>query len=277
MVEDNICKSWLNISNKNKRCNRKACHNSDFCQYHKKSAIYMPQSANIQKNISDKHNINDKTEDNKIIDYKYLDLLCPETLLGLYESWVEVPQIFWVQLNNKWWDIRILTDIFSNQLNLTELENPKPSYPHDPFTRKNFSAKELDIYKNMCYSLKLKIYIGLKIFLDSNIYQSYEQNYGTSKIMCQRIINLFSEKMRFRIVNNKNSQDSYTGIWVDKNYPKSCFEILYKLYISIPFQLGINTDHGLLLFDNETKMLVKNYLDDVDKECINLNSPDLCV
>lgn len=250
------CMSWLNIKNKNSRCTRKTCENSDFCHYHKRSAIYMPQLNNIPS-------------------AETLDQSCPETLLGIYDSWTEVPTQYWIKINDKWWDVRILTDLFSNQLCSSEMENPKPTYPNDPFNRRNFTPDELLLIKNKCIELKLKIYIGLYYFLSHEFSGVYKQEYGTTHSMCISIVNILSHNLRYKIINNKNSQECFTGVWIQKNAPMSKFEQVYNLYNSLPFQVVMVGAGGVMLTDNINKINVKFILDNFDKDNVDLHDDSL--
>lgn len=258
---DDFCMSWLNSNNKDIRCTRKVCKESDFCQYHKRYSKYMP---NIIKN--------------KNINYQELDDKFPETLLGIYESWKDISEIYWIELNKKWWDIRILLNMFANQLISSEMENPKPMYPHDPFTRRNFTPIELEKIKNKCKELKLNIYIGLAKFLESNINDIFIQEYGTSSKMSNFINDNLSKYLRYKIVNFKNSQNCYIGFWVNKCVPLSSFEKMYKLYNSLPFQIYVMHIHGPIITDNINKINIKNIIESLEEENIDLNSGDvLCI
>ena len=86
--------------------------------------------------------------------------------------------------------------------------------------------------------------------------------------MSRQIINLLEEKFRFRLLNKKDSQDNYTGIWVFNTESKSDFEIFYNYYDSLPIQ--IQNIYGQI-YDNyekiETKKLLDSYL--IDNLSIN--------
>ena len=260
-----LCSSWLNQKNKSIRCTRLCCDNSDFCKYHKKYAIYMPGLDKLSK-------MSKEDDDYKILDEKY-----SENLLGLYDSWKDVPKKFRVILNNKYWDVRMLIDIFSNQLISCEMENPRPSYLHDPFTRRNFTPDELCIFASKCRDLSLKIYVGLAIFLKSNLKKIYKQEYATSQEMSYAIVQILSKKLRYKIINNKNSQDCYTGYWVKKSENFSDFEKLYKYYDSLPYQVYEYINHGYYIIENTEKTEIKHILDSIKQENIDLKSDDLCI
>lgn len=273
-----ICKSWLNNYNKNIRCNRQCCVNSDFCRYHKRYSIYMPNLINNINNKNNKNNVDIKNINNSNnITYLDLDKKYIENLLGLYESWKDIPTKYWIILNNKYWDIRILLDIFSNNIITSEMENPKPTWPHDPFTRRNYTPKELKFFKKQCKELNLKVYIGLAKFLNAKLKNIYKQEYGTSNEMAEIIIKLLSKNLRYKLINSKNSQDCFIGYWVSKNTKSSTFEEFYKLYISMPFQIYIYDMGDLYISDNIHKKNVKNIIDNIKEEYIDLNCDNNCV
>jgi len=263
-IDNNICMSWLNQQNKNTRCHRYTCKNSDFCQYHKRYSNYMPNILN-----------------NSIIDdvsYEFLDENFDENLLGIYDSWKEVPEKYWIKLNDKWWDSRILIDIFSSQLITSEMENPKPTYPHDPFTRRNFTPIELYSLKTHCKKNKQKIYMVLAKFLYIDLDSIYKQEYGTSYEMSNILIDYISREFRYKLMCNKNSQDCYNGYWVPKDWDLSSFEKIYNYYNSLPYQVYVydNDDDDYYITDNAHKNNVKNILESFTVENFNLNSDDIC-
>lgn len=280
-LDDQICMSWLNQKNKEIRCHRKTCEKSDFCQYHKKYSRYMQGLKNITITNDCIDNDNESKYKKKIqheqISSKYLDENFLENLLGIHESWEQVPENYWIKLNNKWWDIRILLDIFSNQLIASEMENPRPIYPNDPFTRKNFLPEELLLFKNNCKKNNLKIYTGLSLLLNSDLDAIYNKDYATSCEMSSKIINILSKKLRFKLICNKNSQDCYIGYWVPQNWQYSSFEELYKFYNSLSFQICLFENGNNIVFDNIDKINIKKIIDNLIEEDFNLNSDDICV
>jgi hypothetical protein len=235
------------------RCSRNKLENSDFCFYHNKSKIYFVNNNKI--NNQDK------------IYYEKLDELNIETLLGIYDSWKEIPQRYIIKLD-KYWDIRILVDILGNQLCASDMENPKPNLLHDPFTKRNYTKDELLTIKIKCIKESIEVYIGLKEILNNlNKYNIIE--YGFDNELSKNIIKILEKKLRFRIINNKNSQNNYNGLWVPKIESKSIFEYLYNIYQNIPYQefdLRFN-----ILRNNEKKIIFKEKLDALPLENISIN------
>lgn len=252
MKTGKICCSWQNIYNKDKRCNRYANEGTDFCRYHIRHKIYM-------------------SEDLKP---KPLPNMPIENLLGIYDSWSDVPEKYRISMDNNIWDLRIMANIFANQINSCEMETPKPMYPHNPFNRKNFSVEDLTLFKSKCRETKLRIYIGLYIFLENIHDVDCNQEYMTSKNTSYEIIKVLSKKLRFQIKNNKNSQDCYTGVWVKKGTKKSDFERAYTKYNDEPFQL-LDQYTGAITANPE-KIFMKIILDTYQHEEYNLDDPQYC-
>ncbi len=117
----------------------------------------------------------------------------------------------------------------------------------------------------------LRPQVNLKYLLENydKIYDNEYITYNTDFILSRKIIKLLEEKFRFRLINNKNSQDCYLGFWTDKNEPLSDFEIFYDYYNKIPFQI---TNIFGAIIDNIEKTEIKNMLDNYPKEFININN-----
>jgi hypothetical protein len=197
------------------------------------------------------------------------DMLYKENLMCIYDSFGEIPIQYLVYIDNKLWDIRLLLDQWSQLLCATEMQNSSPVYPSNPYTRKNINQEDI---KNILKSLKinkLKVYTPLRYFFENYNKISMSVNYNTDYELKKQLINLLEEKFRFRLLNNKNSQDAYTGIWVDKYEKLSDFEIFYDYYDKMPMQ--IQTPYGGPI-DNYEKIEVKKLLDKYPKENINLET-----
>jgi hypothetical protein len=156
-------------------------------------------------------------------------------------------------------------DLWGNLLCSTEMQNPLPVFPSNPFTRKNISIND---FKNIIRVLKfskIKLYEPLRYLFDNyqKVFDFKIDNFNTSKSLSQHLIKIINEKFRFRLLNIKNSQDSYIGIWVDKDYSLSDFEVFFDYYDKIPIQ--IQNVFGLI-YDNPEKIQIKNLLDNYSKE-----------
>ena len=251
-MSNKYCCSWLNINNKDKRCGRLVCGDTDFCKYHIRHKKYMSDDLKPKKQE-----------------------LPIENLLGIYDSWDEVPKEYHILMGKKIWDIRIMANIFANQINSCEMEGPKPLWPHDPFNRKNFDQNDLILFKSQCMKNNINIYIGLDIFLNSLQNIKCDQEYMTSKYTSQQIINNLEKKLRFQIKNYKNSQDCYIGLWVKKRTYRSKFEKIYMEYNDEPYQLyDVFTD---TIVNNPKKNFMRMIMNSLPSEPFDFDSPKYCV
>ena len=175
----------------------------------KKKNIIKDLMANIEKN---KNNIKKKI--NKIKNsYKFyskiFDKLYKENLLYIYDSFKEILPKYLVIVNKKIWDIRILLDLWGNLLCSTEMQNPSPVFPHDPFTKKNLEINDIN---NILQNLKkngLEIYSPLKYLLlnydkINGIYSDIKiPEFGNSQELSRMIVYILKDKFRFRLINKK--------------------------------------------------------------------------
>lgn len=236
------------------RCKKFALKNNDFCQLHNASHVYNEELLSkksaeyIETKAVDKYLnlIVNKFKTELIAKEKCMDENYSHGLLGLNDSWKEIPLIYWYKHGDVWWDIRTLTKTIAMQLNQSELEKPYPIFPENPFTRKKFTVNELfslrsrinilqNINKNSMVSpaeqsgdVKININIALAKFLTFP-----EKLLDTIRNECsqysasEKIIRKFSTCLRYKMINYKDSQGRYCGYWVAKRTPKSDFEKCY--------------------------------------------------
>lgn len=276
---DGKCMSFVNDkTNGKRRCNKKAIKCSDFCSLHKnKNLYYDVLLSNIKKEDSIKNNINteiikneidrlieDNISDNIINKIKnknnYLDSNFEYTLMGIYNSWNDIKYSNQIFIDNEYWFIDILTNSFTFQLNNSNMENPYPIYPNNPFNRKSFSPNNLMLIKQRLLFLKKPINITLKLLFNLppeilNI--CYSEALSSHDGFSQTLLDILLKEFRFMILNTKNSQDSYIGIWVTKNTPTTQFELLYQKYKNIPYQIY---QYGYII-DNPYRQQLKYVLD----------------
>lgn len=197
--------------------------------------------------------------------YFLLDNFYNENLLSILDSFKEIDIKNIVLINDKPWDINLLLDLWGNILCSTEMQNPLPVFPANPFTKKNISIKEFNNITNIIKNNKIKLYDPLK-YLFNNYKKVFDYNidiHNTSKSLSQHLIKILNENYRFRLLNIKNSQDSYIGIWVNKNNSMSDFEVFFDYYNKIPIQIQ---DNFGFIYDNPEKIQIKNLLDIYPKE-----------
>ena len=273
----NKCKSIKNNKEPYIKCNRNSLENNDFCGLHNKSRIYfkhkvIPKIKNpdeLTKKIK-KISINRNQFYNKKL-YKIYDKLYYENLMCIYDTFQEISLNYLVYIDNKVWDIRLLSENWGNLLTSSEMQNSSPIFPSNPFTRKNLSLEDINNVIQCMKSNNIKLYSPLKyLFLNVNkiLNINLSNSFNTNSELSKKIIDLLNEQFRFRLLNKKDSQDNYIGIWVNKNEIKSDFEIFYEYYDSIPIQ--IQDIYGLI-FDNFEKIHTKKLLDNYPKENINID------
>lgn len=256
--------------NKNKTCNRK-CENS-YCGLHKSSKTKIKINMKIIKDNKNKL-IKLKNKLNNLYKKKYVKLIDKynnENLLNIYENFNEVQLEHLIYLDNKIWDINLLIDLWANFLCSTEMQNSSPIFPSNPFTRKNINSEDV---KNIINSLKfnkIKIYSPLKYLLlnFNRVIDNNDVKYNTDNKLKRKIANLLEEHFRFRLLNIKNSQDNYIGIWVDKYFPLSDFEVFFDYYDKLPIQA--ENIYGEIV-DNYEKIQTKNLLDNYPSDKYNIN------
>lgn len=172
------------------------------------------------------------------IDIKMLDNDYIHNLLGLYDSWGDMDINDIILMDGEYWNIEIIASHFTRQLNNSNMENPYPIYPNSPCNRKHFSVESLVNLKNKLVTNNKKVNISLKLLLNQNveilneIYDNVDKHSFSSDIL-----NLFKENFRFMLINNKNSQNIYNGLWVNKNEKLTKFELLYKKLSDMPYQI----------------------------------------
>lgn len=276
------CMSYLNARHKDKQCIRESMAKEDFCRYHNKNKIYLMDLQKPKEKaiiIKNSKNVIPSPEDIHEAKIHELDENHSETLMGIHDSWRDIPIQYWIYVGKRNWDLRILCDIIANQLCSSELENPKPTYPHDPFNRYNYTTAELVHIRNKIVETKLRVYIGLQVFLDfihKNTSLKINQEFGTNNSIATKIILILQTKLRYMLCNSLNSQDCYTGYWVKKEEPKTCFEDLYKLVLGEPMQIiQMGVLHHPHLVDNPRRKQLENILKKYPQENTQLDQEHL--
>lgn len=65
------------------------------------------------------------------------------------------------------------------------------------------------------------------------------------------LLKSLNEKLRFMLINARNSQNAFTGYWVSRNNKKTVFEELYDEWLDTPYQLISPVNYDIL--DNPQK------------------------
>jgi hypothetical protein len=186
------------------------------------------------------------------IDIQYLDENFNYTLMGLYNSWNDMDKGEILYMDREYWNVHIIISHFTQQLNMSSMENPYPIYPNSPFTRKPFSVGSLIILRDKIKRLGIPINIALKLLLSQSIgnLQLIYDNINNST--SNKLLELFETNYRYMLINSKNSQNVYTGFWVSENFPLTQFEKFYNELKTVPYQTVIN---GYIMLNNERNII----------------------
>ena len=199
-----------------------------------------------------------KSQNLDSINITFLDKNFKHNLMGLYESWDEIDKNEIICMDNEYWEINTIATHFSFQLNNSNMENPYPIYPNSPFNRKIFSVDSLITLKNKLKELKRPVNIALKLLLNQSYetLQSIHNNIGTNNFSTD-LVELLKSNYRYMLINSKNSQDIFTGLWVQKKMPFTQFEKLYEYLNNMPYQIIIN---GFIM-TNDSRNVIKNKME----------------
>lgn len=256
MWNDGTCMG--SVKNNDKCCRATTNTSNDFCKYHEHKHKYNTKHINSLKinddvivQLCEKYKefiiINSiikkfaKEQRNTIM---ILNKKHMKGLLNIYDNWDDIPIMYWIYINKCWWDIRILINIFTAGINQSDMESPYPVYPMDPYTRKLIQPNELKKLKKHCDLLKIELNNALNIFLTFSV-KILTKFYDTPQTeRVYMIVDMLSKRLRYKLINYKNSQDCYCGYWVFKKEKKSTFEQLYYVVKNTPIYCG--TDGSLI-------------------------------
>lgn len=143
------------------------------------------------------------------------------------ESWCDMQDIYIIKLHGNYcFGLDYILEYINNKLNSSNMNNPFPSYPLNPFTNEILTKKDLRKIKKLVLLSQTKVAFPLKIFLEDELMWIDDiKNFDKYKI----IDKLETYNIRYKRINLKDSQDNYTGYWISKKIPFSPFEnTLYK-------------------------------------------------
>jgi hypothetical protein len=277
-------KCMAKLKNGFSKCKNRNYNKTDFCLVHNKTkSVYEENYINEKKN-----NLTDEIK-NKIIE-KYLDVVVEQferkyeefsneldvnynyVLMGINDTWIEVPIIYRFYLDNLWWDIRTLIKTFTIQLNQSELSNPYPMYPENPFNRNRISVNELlqfkqqmDLIKNIDNNIKIHVSLGTFLNFSEKILSKIRNEKDQYKLSTN-IIKEFNNYLRYKMINNKDSQGRFSGCWVSRKTPLTPFETCYRACLAANMIIG-NT---YLLLNTPTYMRNLNKLNKFKTEEVEI-------
>ena len=233
--------------NSNQICNRKIV-SGHFCGYHCGKRKRKKEGTEVKKRAL--LIIINWWRKLGLLHAKKLDKCCPEYLICGETTWKQIPFIYRFQLKkNQWWDIRFLCKHFSQLLNQQDMMIPQPIFPNNPFNRCHYNPEELHLFFHRITLLKLKINIALKKFKNAPYAYWYKIIKIQKSNISNKITRYFSKSLRFKLINQSDSQCNFTGHWVLRNTPLSEFETKYRNWVKTP--IYINQKNGQLIFNPE--------------------------
>jgi len=288
---DNKC---MAATKSHTRCKNRIS-DGDFCRLHSKTKEYhVPTLLIIQKNdILDndikQQNIStniknifnaklveqlvDKLNNNYKIQTSKLDDISSHTLLGIYNSWSDVPLEKRIYIDNNWWDIDILIDHISQALNNSCLENPFPRFPYNPFNRNFLSIDDIIKIKNRIKFINEKINITLKIFINMSkhiLIKCRSESIDNKDRFSLTLLTKLQSCLRYKIINFRDSQNCLTGYWVAKKIAYSKFELLYNVWKQTPYQMYDPYFNEII--ENPDKELIRHKLNNMDRETWSIDN-----
>lgn len=254
----------LGVTKLNNQCNKSSINKSDFCHLHNKyspeflknkrlitkNKFKLPQKSLIDLSIS--YSLGDYVTTRFENQTSTLNQNC-EQLMYIYDDWNQIPLYRRVLLDNNWWDVSSLISHFSHCLNSSNMNNPSPMYPSNPFNRIKFTKDGLIKLRQHLYLTMIEIPISVYIFLDMCLDRPEVNN---------TILDTFSNWLRFKIINYKDSQNCYQGVWVYKYTELSDFEILFQEWNNMPYQQMVVNHHGeYIVTENIQRIMMQHILE----------------
>jgi len=154
-------------------------------------------------------------------------------LMDIKDGWKDVPIFHRIFLSDGWWDITILINHITNQLNQSNMENPYPIYPSSPFTRSLYTVDDIRKIRQRITDVDMKVNVALKIFLtsdDDQLEKFYDEAITDPNMFSSSLLQQLKSSLRYRMMNSLNSQGQFTGHWIRQNKPKDGFERMYDTY-----------------------------------------------
>lgn len=250
---DGICLAWHKKNNK--RCHYTTNKNSDFCQYHHE---YDEKFLEKRRKL-DKKQFGDLMNDLMMYTIKKVDDEFDEKwsagLIGMYESWKEIPIEERIILDNGCYVVPDIIHLIESSLNSSDMGNPLPIFPSNPYTRQPFTKKSL--FKLYCRVQDLGIPLGIATWtLFNNLHKD-----------TKHLRAILEKSLRFCTINLVDSQNNYLGYWTYKNTPTSYFEEFVNLYKATPPLI----DDGLGgLMENYSSRQIKEYMKSFPEETVTM-------
>lgn len=138
------------------------------------------------------------------------------------ESWCDIKDTDMIKLTGNYcFGLDYILEFITNRLNSSNMNNPQPAYPVNPFTNLILSKKDLKKIKKLVLLTQTKVTLVVKVFLEDETFW----HDPSDKFDHYKMVDKFEKhNLRFKRINSKDSQDNYNGYWTHKNTPTSIFE-----------------------------------------------------
>lgn len=154
---------------------------------------------------------------------------------GSVDEWKRLPE--WRKMRTEdgfCFDLLFLTQVVTNQLNVSMNTNPFPTYPTNIFTNKPLSMKDLlNLRRRLINNFITVAPCLLKFLFNSDILWTDDRVYAASGEWKAKLINLFEKDMRLmRQLESNDAEDiKFQCMWVDKTAPTDANETKIIRYL----------------------------------------------
>ncbi len=193
---------------------------------------------------------------------QWLDEHYGHYLISGEDSWSEIPRRYWIRVRftkfkatagaaspvpgeESWWDIRQLLLQITQCLNSSNMGNSYPQFPNDPFTRRTIPYDELSEIYYRSMELQIPLHCSTLVFLywlQGKSHRKQSNRWKRTILDTKQLNMILGTWLRFRNINNQDSQGNFIGIWDPKSRDVDVFERSYRQYCQHPpfiFEFGI--------------------------------------
>lgn len=151
--------------------------------------------------------------------------------LNTESNWSDIPIWRIISLNDHYYfDIFFLLKTMFYQLNSSDFNNPRPTFPFNPFTKERINKKKLYsiqyLWKVIHHNLPPKNNV-LTCFLNNDFLWNVQEYFIWTEIFFQKL----SENLRWKRIQNLDSQNNFQGFWIDKHEPLNNIEKLIQKWL----------------------------------------------
>lgn len=151
--------------------------------------------------------------------------------LDVNNDWNEIPLWRIVCLETHYFfDLFFLLKVFYFQLNASDFNNPLPLYPCNPFTKEKVSKRKLysiHFLWKMIHSSSQQKNSALHMFLSNDFLWNIHNDREWREIFIVKL----QETLRWKRIQNTDSQNNFQGLWVSKHNAKTGIENLISAWL----------------------------------------------